>query len=53
MDKNRSIEELTAIWLSLDNDEDRHRFINGETTAREVYRLDRSGLLEWSKVVTD
>ena len=53
MTKDRSIKELTAIWLSLHNDEDRHHFIEEETTAREVYRLDQAGLLTWSKVLED
>ena len=53
MTEDRSIEELTAIWLSLSDEEARFNFINDETTVREVYRLDQSGLLSWSKVLED
>jgi len=48
---DRSVEVLKAIWLSFNTDEERHYFIEEETTAREVYRLDQAGLLTWTEVL--
>jgi hypothetical protein len=53
MTKNRTLEQLVAIWTSF-NDDERDDFINSDdVTAREVYIMDQAGLLSWSVVVED
>ena len=49
MNKDRTTEELVAIWLTL-NEEAKHDFIEEKATAREVYRLDQAGYLNWESV---
>ena len=52
MTKDRTIDELTAIWNTLDDDQ-RHDFIENHTTVREIYRLDQAQLLNWTPVLED
>lgn len=50
MTKDRSLDELKLLWFLCKTEEQRWEFINETATAREVYRLDQAGYLNWQEV---